>query len=261
MIPLLIFAYNSQYLESILIWLQDERFSEKYYIVIWDNGGSHEICNKYDFPCYYKIDEQSGLVKNCGKAYGAHRLMKIINKEIPNADVYVCMDADVIITRDHLDAVVSAAQNPEIGMIGPRWHPFHSPVPSCGTIKIMNTPASTKNEPIRVFPVEKRLKEGRGFVAGTLFAISKETVEKLPCCPDMYPILVDERAKQFVVYWNEDAWLDIELTKYSLINGYLERSDLIPAIHLPELDMEYQKWKVNMCDGANQALDGYYDNK
>ena len=94
---------------------------------------------------------------------------------------------------------------------------------------------------LKVYPQEYRTEKRQGMVAGGLFAIARTTVERLPWAPYVYPVLYKDCEP--VVYWPEDAELDCVLTALGFTNGYLESSSVTPAIHLPELDENYQRWK------------------
>jgi hypothetical protein len=263
MIPLLLCAYRPRYLEHVLYWLRKGRVEEKYRIMIWDNGGAESMCAREGFTCYSWRPGGAGEPQNVGKAFAMRQLVDIANKTLPDAACYVCMDDDVVVDRDHLDALVAATQRPNIGMVGAHFHPFHTVMPPGGSIVEFdpcpdclgagNVPACSRcggsgKDPrglrLRTYPAEDRTVRKTGRVAGTLFAVSKAAVAKLRWKPYLYPVLTRPHDDRPVVYWAEDQVLDMGLTALGFTNGYLEVTGLTPAIHLPELNVEYMQWKL-----------------
>jgi hypothetical protein len=212
-----------------------------YRVYVWDNGGAVDSAAALRLPCY-AIHDPRGRVINIGKAAAVRHLVDIARDELPGADCYVCMDDDVVADRPHLDALVAAARTPGLGMIGAAFHPFNSPEPSGGEVRSVSTPGGDLR--LRVYPPADRTERNVGRVAGTLFAVSAAAVAALPWAPAIYPVLADHGSGRPVVYWSEDGTLDIALTRAGLVNGYLADPTLTPAIHLPELNDEYLRWKV-----------------
>lgn len=239
MTPLLICAYNPRYLEHVLQWLRSCKVEEKYRIFAWDNGGASEVLRKFDLKWHCVQDGDTGAAVNVGKALAMQYLMDAVNEVMPDADCYVCMDDDIIVDRDHLDALVAAARRPGLGMIAPRFHPFNSVVPAGGTVSSLE-PGGLR---LLTYPREDRTVRNTGRVAGGLFALSRSSIAKLSWAPYLYPILANNNQEP-VVYWTEDATLDGALTAAGLTNGYLAGGELVPVIHLPELDPDYMKWKL-----------------
>lgn len=244
---------------------------QKYRIFAWDNGGAAVIFKKFDLKWQCVRDETTDVVTNVGKALAMRFLIDTVTNEMPGADCYVCMDDDIIVDRDHIDALVTAARRPELGMIAPRFHPFNSVVPDGGKVSFMDTCPICKDsgkfvgytvclrcgglgkDPsglrLHVYPKEDRTLLNTGRVAGGLFAISKASVSKLPWAPHLYPILSNLNQEP-VLYWTEDATLDGALTAAGLINGYLDGNELTPVIHLPELNEAYKQWKLQAQKSA-----------
>ena len=260
--PLLMCAYRSRYLAAVLGWLKKERIEEKYRILIWDNGETKDICAAHGLTSYSSQSGGTSKPKNVGKALGMVYLVDIANKALPDATCYVCMDDDVIVDREHLDALVAAAHRPSIGMVAARFHPFNTVMPAGGSVidfdpcPVCSTAEqrvacsycrATGKDPqglrLRTYPAEDRTKTDLGKVAGTLFAVSKAAVATLEWAPYLYPVLIREHNKP-VIYWGEDAALDIALTTRGFTNGYLEMASLSPAVHLPELNQAYMNWKL-----------------
>jgi hypothetical protein len=264
---LFICAFQPRYLDWVLGWLALHKVPEKYQIIVWDNGGAAEICARHKISCFSMKDQSSGKVTNVGKALGMHHLIDISKQHKLDIDCYVCMDDDVITDRPHLDALAAAAMRPGLGMIGAMFHPFNTTVPGDGTLQFLDpcrhcrgTGASpgagacaacqgSGKDPrglcLRVYPREERLLHNHGKVAGTLFAVARGTVERLPWAPYMYPIMYNQQDGTPVVYWGEDATLDVTLTSMGFLNGYVESPTLTPALHLPELNRTYQEWKMS----------------
>lgn len=265
MVPLLMCAYKPPYLRVVLNWLRSVNAEEKYRIFAWDNGGADAIFKEAGLNWHCVRDDTQENVINVGKALAMRYLMDVVNHAMPEADCIVCMDDDIIVDRDHLDALVATARRPEMGMIAPRIHPFNSVVPSGGTVScfdvcedcvghrqpIGNTGClkcgglgrNPKGLRLRTYPREDRTVRNTGKIAGGLFAVSKASINRLPWAPYLYPILTTAEQKP-AVYWTEDASLDFGLTNSGLINGYLEGSELTPVIHLPELNPDYIQWKL-----------------
>jgi hypothetical protein len=263
MIPLLICSYQPRYLERVVHWLKNGMVQEKYRIIMWDNGGAQGICAAYGLDCYSSRTGPTGEPQNVGKALAMRHLVDIANKTLPDATCYVCMDDDVIVDRDHLDALVEAAQRPYVGMVGAHFHPFNTVIPEGGSIvgfdpcpvclSGVDAPlchhcgGSGKDKlglRLRTYPAEDRTVRRVGRVAGTLFAVSKAAVAKLRWAPYLYPILTRKEDNKPIVYWAEDGVLDTALTVLGFTNGYLEVTGLTPAIHLPELNNDYLVWKL-----------------
>jgi Glycosyl transferase family 2 len=261
--PLLICAYRSRYLDAVLNWLASEGIEEKYQVFVWDNGGARQIAAEYGFETHGLGATESAEPRNVGKAIAMQYLVDIVTKALPDATCYVCMDDDVIVDYEHLDALVSAAHRPSIGMVAARFHPFNSVMPAGGSIvefdpcpvcsaskpsaRCLHCRGSGKNPQglrLRTYPVEDRTVLNVGRVAGTLFAVSKAAVAETKYAPYLYPILTRQGDNSPIVYWSEDATLDVALTSEGYTNGYLEMPHLTPAIHLPELDHEYMQWKL-----------------
>lgn len=270
MTPLLICSFKGRYLEVVFRWLLTERVPQKYRILVWDNGGAAEVCARYGVACYGLRDKGSGAAINLGKAAGMHYLVDIVNKELPQADCYVCMDDDVIVSRDHLDALAAAAQRPGMGMIGARFHPFNTTMPPGGQPALFDPcPACTGSTCPRcgglgkdpqglrliVYPAEDRTMRNLGRIAGTLFAVSRAALARLPWAPYLYPIHGRPGDGKPYIYWTEDATLDMGLTRLGLTNGYLDNPDLLHAIHLPELNLEYMAWKIKARTGEGLATE------
>ena len=264
MIPLLICAFRPRYLDSVIEWLKAEKIEEKYRIIVWDNGGAKDICTKHKIRWCAIHDKTTLQPVNLGKALAMRYLVDVVMQELPSADCYVCMDDDVVVDRNHLDMLVEAARRPSLGMIGPRYHPFNSPASPGGSIvELDSCPVcngdtadhtacqhcgGSGKDPrglrLRAYPEEDRLVNKFGRIAGGLFAISKEVVAKLKWAPHIYPLRLREGDNKPIVYWTEDAELDMALTELGFTNGYLEMTSLIPVIHLPELNAEYMNWKL-----------------
>jgi len=262
-IPLMICAYRSRYLDAVLNWLTLEGIEEKFRVFVWDNGGAKKIGAAYGFETYGLGARPSAEPENVGKALAMQCLVDIVNKAVPDATCYVCMDDDVIVDCEHLEALVSATERPYIGMVGAQFHPFNTVMPAGGTVVGFDPcPACSAGKPsrtcplcrgsgtdpnglmLRTFPTADRIVNNTGRVAGTLFAVSKAAVAKLRSAPYLYPILTRQNDDKPIVYWSEDATLDVALTEQGFTNGYLEKPGLTTAIHLPELDHEYMQWKV-----------------
>jgi hypothetical protein len=234
--------------------------------MVWDNGGATEVCNRYGILSGASRDSSQQVV-NLGKAGGLWQLRTLRPDYFEEAGCYVCMDDDVIVDAVQLDALVKTALRPGLGMIGACWHPFNSTMPTdvVATTLFLDpypqcTPDDSGRESIdrdmislsgmddpnrpclKVFPASLRTEQKRGMLAGTLFAISRDTVARLPWAPFIYPV-IGRDGKPFI-YWPEDGFLDIKLTELGFTNGYLATPGLIPAIHLPELNQEYTKWKI-----------------
>ena len=264
MTPLLICVFRTSYLESVIEWLKAEKVEEKYRIFVWDNGGANEICTKHKVRWYCIRDTTTHQPVNLGKAMAMRYLVDIVKQELPDADCYVCMDPDIVVDRKHLDTLVAAARRPGLGMIGPRYHPFNTVMPPGGTVvefdpcpechgdadhsAVCQYCGGSGKDPhglrLRTYPAEDRTVNMIGRMAGGLFAISKKVVAKLKWAPHLYPIQLRESDKKPVVYWAEDAELDLALTELGFTNGYLEMPGLTPVIHLPELNADYMKWKL-----------------
>jgi len=257
-VPLLICAFRSRYLEHVLHWLQCGQVQENYLILVWDNGGAGETCRHYNVTCHALRDKTTDRPVNVGKALAMRFLVDVVQETLPDADCYVCMDPDIIVDRDHLDALVAAARRPGLGMIGARFHPFNSPTPTGGCPVAMDPCprcgrkgcadcAGSGDDPhglrLLTFPAAARTEEGTGKVAGGLFAVSRNALAKLSWAPYLYPILQRGKAQKPVLYWAEDALLDGRLTELGFVNGYLDMPTLTPAIHLPELNARYLSWK------------------
>jgi hypothetical protein len=244
-IPLMICAYRSRYLDVVLNWLSLGGIEEKYRVFIWDNGGASRICAEYGFETYGLRASSTAEPKNVGKAYAMQCLVDIVNKALPDATGYVCMDDDVIVDCAHLDALVAAAHRPSLGMVAASFHPFNTVMPAGGSV-VAFEPCSAFPQGLRLrtYPVQDRTVGDIGRVAGTLFAISRAAVATLKSAPYLYPILSRQDDNSPIVYWAEDATLDVALTRQGFTNGYLETPGLTPAIHLPELDQEYMAWKL-----------------
>jgi len=262
-IPLLVCAYRSRYLDTVLGWLASEGIEDKYKVFVWDNGGAKRIAARYGFETYGLGASATAEPENVGKALAMQYLVDIVAKALPSAAGYVCMDDDVIVDYEHLDALVSASQRPSIGMVAARFHPFNTVMPSGGSLVWLDPcPACSASKRssdcsrcrgsgkdpqglvLRTFPTEDRTVDEVGRVAGTLFAVSKAAIAKLRSAPYLYPILTQGAGNSPIVYWAEDATLDVALTKEGFTNGYLQMPGLTPAIHLPELDRDYMEWKV-----------------
>lgn len=265
MTPLLICAYKPRYLEVVLDWLRSENVEEKYRIFAWDNGGADTIFRKFGLEWNCVRDDATNTVTNVGKALGMRFLVDVANQALPDADCYVSMDDDIIADRDHIDALVSVARRPGMGMIAPRFHRFNSVVPDGGDVSCLDPcPICTRAEKpvvdakcprceglgkdpdglrLRTYLKEDRTVHNTGRVAGGLFALSKASIEKLPWAPYLYPILANANQEP-VLYWTEDATLDGGLAAAGLINGYLDGNELSPVIHLPELNKDYAQWKL-----------------
>lgn len=262
MTPLLICAYRPKYLGAVLHWLFAQDVPSQYRIFVWDNGGAEEYLNHFKLEGHCLRDEATGKPRNIGKAMAMRHLVDIVNREMPDADCYVCMDDDVIVGRDQLDAITGIALRPQMGMIGPRFHSFNStmipegtvvgldPCPHChgrgrrllGQCKVCRgSGVDPDGVQLRVYPAADRQFIGR--IAGTLFAVAKSALQGLPWGPTLYPQRLDQDNKP-VVYWSEDAALDRALSEAGLIGGYLQGGDYEPAIHLPDLDPDYLQWKV-----------------
>jgi len=260
--PLLICAYRSRYLDIVLNWLVSEAIDEKYQVFVWDNGGAREITAAYGFETYGLGASATAEPRNVGKAIAMQHLVDVVARALPEATCYVCMDDDVIVDSGHLDALVAAALRPSLGMIAARFHPFNTVMPAGGAVIDLDPcPACSAADPspgcprcrgsgtdpqglrLRTYPVEDRTVHDLGRVAGTLFAVSKAAVARLRSAPYLYPIVTRQQDNAPIVYWAEDATLDVNLTREGFTNGYLETRGLTPAIHLPELDHEYMQWK------------------
>ncbi|MES2975868.1 MAG: hypothetical protein V4757_19780 [Pseudomonadota bacterium] len=255
MTPLLICAYRPRYLELVLNWLRTHEVEQKYRIFAWDNGGAADIFRKFGLEWHCVRDEATSEVTNLGKAFAMHHLVDIVNDTMPEADCYVCMDDDIVVDRDHLDALVAAALRPGFGMIAPRFHPFNSVVPGGGSVSSFPTEAGSLR--LMTYPPEDRTVRNTGRVAGGLFAISRASTGKLPWAPYLYPILANDKEEP-VVYWTEDATLDGALTAAGLTNGYLAADELSPVLHLPELNEAYRQWKLQAQRATpSSAFDGF----
>ena len=263
---LLICAFQPRYLDCALEWLLKGRVHERYQIIVWDNGGASEICARHGVNCFSISDVATGAVANVGKALGMHHLIDIVVQRNLGVECYVCMDDDVIVDGAHLDALVAAAQRTDLGMVGAMFHPFNSAVPPNGSLQYLDacprcgvsgatagggtcdvcqgSGRDPKGLCLHVFPREDRLERNLGKVAGTLFAIARESVAKLPWAPYLYPPMYDPKDGSPIVYWAEDGALDVKLTEIGYLNGYIQSPDLIPAIHLPELSKEFAQWKI-----------------
>jgi len=250
---LLICSYKGKYLDIVLRRLIEQEARSRFHIMVWDNGGAAEVCARHGFLCGGAYNKETMQAVNVGKAYGFHNLRNL-NKDIfDEVDCYVCMDDDIIVDGEHLDALVQAALQPGLGMIAPLYHPFCSPMPGGGTSILIASShtAAGGNVALRIktFDQAFRTEQNRGMIGGGLFAIASDNVAKLPWAPDIYPVIGQDGKP--AVYWSEDARLDIELTRLGMLNGYLDDPILTPVIHLPELDGEYQEWKVKArsCGG------------
>ena len=261
--PLMICAYRSSYLDIVLNWLTSEGIENNYRVFIWDNGGAKQISAAYGFESYAQGDGTSGRPTNVGKAIAMQYLVDIVAKVLPDATCYVCMDDDVIVDCDHLDALVAAAHRTPIGMVAAGFHPFNSAMPPGGSIvEFDRCPVCSAAKPrrdcphcggsgkdpqglrLRTYSAKDRTVNRLGKVAGGLFAVSKSAVSKTEYAPYLYPILTRQGDNSPIVYWSEDATLDVALASKGFMNGYLEMPRLTPAIHLPELDQEYMQWKL-----------------
>lgn len=265
MTPLLLCAYKPRYLEVVLRWLRSERVEEKYRIFAWDNGGADKIFRKFGLTWNCVPDESTKGVINVGKALAMQYLIDAANLNMPEAECYVCMDDDIIADRDHIDSIVAAAMRPGMGMIAPRFHGFnsvepkgghlsffdHCPVCTSAVMPLGNSKCSAcgglghdlQGLRLWTYPKEDRTVHNMGRIAGGLFAISKASIAMLSSAPYIYPILTSADGDP-IVYWTEDATLDGALTAVGLVNGYLRGSELNPVIHLPDLNEDYVKWKL-----------------
>jgi len=260
--PLMICAYRSRYLDTVLKWLRGE-IDEKYRVFVWDNGGAQQISAAYGYETYGMGDGTTAEPRNLGKAIAMQYLVDIVGKAMPEATSYVCMDDDMIVDCHHLDVLVAAAHRPSIGMVAACFHPFNSAMPSGGSIvefdpcPACSTAKTSRGCPhcrgsgkdprglrLRTFSAKDRTVNNLGKVAGGLFAVSKAAIAKTKFAPYLYPILTRQGDNSPIVYWTEDATLDVALTIEGFTNGYLEMPGLTPAIHLPELDQEYMQWKL-----------------
>jgi hypothetical protein len=261
--PLMICAYRSRYLDTVLDWLTSDGIEEKYRLFIWDNGGAKQISSEYGFETYGLGASPNSEPQNVGKAIAMQYLVDIVAKAMPDATCYVCMDDDIIVNCEHLDALVSAAHRPSIGMVAANFHPFNSAMPPGGSVVEFDPcPICAAAKPsrscphcrgsakdpqglrIRTYSPKDRTVNNLGKVAGGLFAVSKTAIAKTRFAPYLYPILSRQSDNSPIVYWSEDATLDVALNGEGFTNGYLEMPHLTPAIHLPELDKEYMQWKL-----------------
>jgi len=275
--PLLICAYRPRYLDTVLNWLSQE-IDETYRVFVWDNGGAKVFSAAYGFETYALAGSASAGPKNVGKAIAMRHLVDIVAGAMPEATCYVCMDDDVIVDRDHLDALVAAAHRPFVGMVAAGFHPFNSAMPPGGSIIEFDAcpvcAAATQltachhcrgsgKDPhglrLRTYSAKDRTANNLGKVAGGLFAVSKSAVAKTQFAPYLYPILTRQGDNSPIVYWSEDATLDTALAGIGFTNGYLEMPDLTPAIHLPELDEEYMQWKLKAR--KEPPVVGFHSNK
>nr|WP_315491419.1 hypothetical protein [uncultured Rhodoferax sp.] len=265
MIPVLLCTYRPTYLNATLGWLKTPDFDKRFRLFVWDNGGAEATLRQFGLEWQCSRDETTGKVWNLGKALAMRHLIDSATAALPEADVFVCMDDDIAVDAAHLDAIVSAARRPGVGMVAGQMHPFNSLAPVGGTITLMDacpscanvtswkslfsrcprckgTGMNTDGLRLKTYPVETRTIHGKGQVAGGLFAVSRVSLSKLSWAPYLYPFLGDD-SNEPVLYWTEDASLDHGLTSAGLINGYLDSSDVNPAIHLPGLNPEYERWK------------------
>lgn len=263
MTPLLLCAYRPKYLRVVLKWLFDNGVPNRYRIYAWDNGGAAEILREFKLEWHCVRDEATGEPVNVGKSLAMRNLVDVIDEQMPRTDCYVCMDDDIIVGLDQLDVMTEVARRPGMGMIAASFHPFNSYMPPSGSVvpidpclrcgetgKVgsMACPAcrgSGKNPnglQLRVYPAEDRTVHKVGRVAGGLFAVSRDAVRTLPWGPNLYPFVLSE-SNQPIVYWTEDAELDAALTAAGRVNGYLQGGSYVPAIHLPDLDPDYLRWK------------------
>ena len=248
---LLICSYKGKYLDIVLKRLIEQEAPKKFHIMVWDNGGAEEVCERYGVFCGGAYHRETQQAVNIGKSFGFHNLRNIKKDIFDEANCYVCMDDDIIVDARHLDALVQAALMPGLGMIAPYYHPFNSPMPDGWTSVLMDScPTAGEGTELRlkIFDPTFRTEQKRGMIGGGLFAVSRANVAKLPWAPDIYDVI--NKNGQAVVYYSEDATLDDALTKLGLINGYLDNHGLTPVIHLPELNREYQAWKVNVQTSA-----------
>jgi hypothetical protein len=274
MTPLLICAYKPRYLEVVLKWLRAENIEQNYRIYAWDNGGADKIFQKFGLKWNCLPDESTKGVTNVGKALAMRFLVDVVNLEMPDAECYVCMDDDIIADRLQIDAIVSAAKRPGLGMIAPRFHRFNSVVPEGGQLTYFDPcpicsriDVTSKNDQCPVcagfghdplglrlwtYPMEDRTVHNTGRIAGGLFAVSKASIAKLSSAPYLYPILADSNGDP-IVYWTEDATLDGALTAAGLVNGYLHGNEQSPAIHLPDLNDDYVKWKIEARNNPSSS--------
>src|ERR1700722_6723329 len=132
--PLLICAYRTRYLDAVLNCLSLAGVEEKYRVFIWDNGGAKQISAEYGFETYGLRASTTAQPENIGKAFAMQHLIDIANKALPDTTCYVCMDDDVIVDCEHLDALEAAAHRPSIGMVAARFHPFNTVMPVGGSI-------------------------------------------------------------------------------------------------------------------------------
>jgi hypothetical protein len=249
--PLLICSYKGRYLEVMLRWLLKRGVARKYRLLVWDNGGAADVCARYGIACSGVRDRATGQAINLGKAGGMRYLIDIAREKAPRAVCYVCADDDVVFDSSHLDALVEAALRPGLGMIGPRFHPFNTTMPE-GSETVVLDPGGLR---LRVYPPEERTVHNMGKVAGTLFAISLATVARLPWAPYLYPVPRAPQSSKPIVYWTEDATLDIALTRLGFVNGYLDVPGLTDVLHLPELNLDYLAWKVEARNGIGLSAE------
>lgn len=237
-IPVLLCAYRPKYLHATLPWLLTDAFRDRYRLFAWDNGGAADVLRRFGLEWQCIRDEPTGRVRNVGKALAMQHLVDAVDATLPDSPALVCMDDDIAVDAGHLDALVAAAQRPGVGMVAGCFHPFHSVRPAGGT----STRIGPDGPTLRTYPAADRTVGGVGRVAGGLFAVSRASIALLPWRPRLYPILADAN-QEAVPYWTEDASLDHALTVAGRTNGYLESADVVPALHLPDLDEDYARWK------------------
>ena len=253
---LLICSYKGKYLDVVLRRLIEQEAQKRFQILVWDNGGATEVCKRYGVFCGGAYNHNTGQAVNIGKAFGVHNLRNLTKDIFDGVNCYVCMDDDIIVDGEHLDALVQAALRPGLGMIAPLYHPFNSVMPGEWTSVLIDsnsTAGDCEGLRLKVFDKSFRTEHNRGMIGGCLFAVSRDNIAKLSWAPDIYP--VNSRDGKAVIYWAEDAVLDVALTKLGLINGYLDNPNLTPVIHLPELNQEYQAWKDKARTGAVAPID------
>ena len=253
---LLICSYKGKYLDIVLERLIEQEVPKKFHILVWDNGNAAEVCKRYDIICGGAYHAETRQAVNIGKTHGIHNL-RVLKKDILDiVNCYVCMDDDIIVDGEHLDALVQAALRPGLGMIAPYYHPFNSPMPKGSASVLIDSHAAAGDRGrlrLKVFDQTFRTKHSIGMIGGGLFAIARDNVAKLPWAPDIYPLIKQDG--KAVIYCAEDTVLDVELTKLGLLNGYLENPRLTPVIHLPEVNQEYQAWKANARTGVVMLTD------
>lgn len=271
--PVLLCTYRPTYLHTTLKWLRSRDFERSYRLFVWNNGGAEETLRAFDISWQCVFDDQSGKVRNVGKAMAMRYLVDTANDALPELDCYVCIDDDIAVDVHHLDTLVAAARRPGLGMVAGRMHPFNSVVPPDGRVEFLDPCTAGCNAGRKLFsgctacgglgrdraglqlltyPPEDRLVRKTGRVAGGLFAVSKAALAKTPWAPHLYPILADRNGEP-VPYWTEDASLDHALTQAGLLNGYLQSPQVNPAIHLPDLDDDFARWKKKAREAPLQT--------